>query len=664
MFLVSSLTATGKSEKIPANVGSGSHRKKVQQRTLISWLGLASIGFLLFNNTALQPGVRAAALTLLFPGAGYIACANVFGLILLGVTYAILPVCLFAWFGAGAIFFPIAVWVSSAAGAYFTAGDGLFEKSGFLSVAVLSTFMCYFNRISARARKTARVKRQVRNNFLPGALAAVDKAAQAPAAGRELELADLRDIQWTIDQGLRPLDDWTNFTVIDQFQTSALRYQLYEMMYCLGAYQGIYTPNFHGYASEAFRNAIEKSLTPTVLGFWRWETLWGKFKTDYEPVNKDNIMVTGFLLQSAMLYTANTGDMRYTEPGSMKFQVTKKNVYSHDIHSISGALVAQWKEDPFCLFSCEPNWIYTPCNLQGMTGQVIYDRVFGTHHAKDILPLFEESLNTNFTEEDGSILPIRSEITGFTIPGLCGALTDLVNAVLCRGHMDHIARRMWAIFRHECVLMDGHGGLELKGLMGADKIDPGNYQSNKDGILPMLAYVAGEYGDEEVRKAALAVLNTSVGKYTTETGATALNKDRCSNSMNSCMVRSSLLRKDDWKSLISTVSARLHWFYCHADATLQGPSPVTLAGPILDEVPYPGVLVAKARSNTSRDLDMVLYPSTAGGVFKLGIKRLQAGQKYYHGGREATFVANERGEAYISILVEGRTQVHIQPVPS
>ena len=93
-----------------------------------------------------------------------------------------------------------------------------------------------------------------------------------------------------------------------------------------------------------------------------------------------------------------------------------------------------------------------------------------------------------------------------------------------------------------------------------------NYHSNKDGILPMLAYIAGEYGDEKVRKAALAVLNSNVGKYTTETGATALNKEQCSNTMNSCMVRSSLLRKEDCKSLISTASVRAHWVSCDADA--------------------------------------------------------------------------------------------------
>lgn len=265
-------------------------------------------------------------------------------------------------------------------------------------------------------------------------------------------------------------------------------------------------------------------------------------------------MVSGWLIQGLMLYTANTGDQRYTKKGSLKFCVTKDHVYEHDIHSISGALVRQWKENEYCLFSCEPNWIYTPCNLQGITGQVIYDRVFGTDAAKKLMPAFEKSLTANFTEPDGSILPIRSELTGFTIPGLCGALTDLVNALLCRGHLDHIAQRMWAVFRHECIEFGPDGELKLVGLVGADMLDPGNYRSNEYAIFTILGYVAGEYGDEKVRLGARAVVEKGIGKFTTPTGATALKKDKASNATNCSNVRASLLRHEDWKNLISKVS--------------------------------------------------------------------------------------------------------------
>lgn len=418
--------------------------------------------------------------------------------------------------------------------------------------------MLWFNRLSAKLRNHARAKRQTRNSFLPKVLADLEAYKYEPQGpgDREIDLKTARAVQYLVDQGLRDLNDWTDVKIIDQFQTSAIRYQLYENMYVLGAYQGIYTPNFHGYLSQSIRNHIEKSMLKKVMNFWKWETLWGKFSTDYDPVKEDNIMVTGFLLQGIMLYTANTGDLHYCQPSSMKFQVTDKDVYPHSIHTMDESLVRQWSLNEYCFFPCEPNWIYTPCNFQGMTGQIIYDRVFGTNHAAKLLPRFEDSLNRNFTENDGSIVPIRSEITGFTIPGLCGALSDLANSIMTRSYFDHISRRMYATFKHECIHYDpATEELELVGLVGADKIDPGTYQTNQYNIYSMLSYVAGEYGDEPIRQAALRKLEDNVGVETLPSGATRLTLANASPSFNSMYVRGQLLRFEDWKNLIQKVSA-------------------------------------------------------------------------------------------------------------
>jgi hypothetical protein len=82
----------------------------------------------------------------------------------------------------------------------------------------------------------------------------------------------------------------------------------------------------------------------------------------------------------------------------------------------------------------------------------------------------------------------------------------------------------------------------------------------------------------------------------------------------------------------------------------------------LDSVPYPGVIVAKARSQTSKDLEMVLYPSADDGTFELGVARLQPGKEYvWDGGR---FVANTEGKAVLQVIVEGRTSVVIFPYQS
>ena len=46
-------------------------------------------------------------------------------------------------------------------------------------------------------------------------------------------MEQLRYLQRIVDLSLKDFDDWEGFTDIDQFQTSALRYQLYDIVYCL-----------------------------------------------------------------------------------------------------------------------------------------------------------------------------------------------------------------------------------------------------------------------------------------------------------------------------------------------------------------------------------------------------------------------------------------------
>lgn len=72
-------------------------------------------------------------------------------------------------------------------------------------------------------------------------------------------------------------------------------------------------PSFHGYAAEACRNSIEKSLTKRIMSDWKWEQLTGKFTSDYDSINYDNIMATGYLGVSIGLYASATGDRRYDE---------------------------------------------------------------------------------------------------------------------------------------------------------------------------------------------------------------------------------------------------------------------------------------------------------------------------------------------------------------
>ncbi len=94
---------------------------------------------------------------------------------------------------------------------------------------------------------------------------------------------------------------------------------------------------------------------------------------------------------------------------------------------------------------------------------------------------------------------------------------------------------------------------------------------------------------------------------------------------------------------------------------LQGPSKVALAGPILTEAPYPGVLVAKARSHDSQDLELVLYPSANSGTFTFGVSKLVPNRTYTFGEGE-TVKANGQGEARFAYRVDGKTIIHLVPM--
>lgn len=91
----------------------------------------------------------------------------------------------------------------------------------------------------------------------------------------------------------------------------------------------------------------------------------------------------------------------------------------------------------------------------------------------------------------------------------------------------------------------------------------------------------------------------------------------------------------------------------------KGPDENVKNGPILDEVPYPEVLVAKCYSHDGEGLDIVLYPGKAAGKFKLGFIRLKPGVEYALGGE--TKVAGKDGTASFEVVVDGRTKLDLVP---
>jgi hypothetical protein len=212
-----------------------------------------------------------------------------------------------------------------------------------------------------------------------------------------------------LDRALQPIGKLRGFDRIDQFQTSALRYQINHAGNELAEIQCAYTPSFHGYLSEAQRNLIEQYLQRQIWSYWLYETAWGHLNfTNFDPAARDNIMLTGWFGLHVGLYMSTTGDRRYAEPGSLSFRLNERTVYRHDVHTLARSVADNFASSAFCLYPCEPNWVYPICNHYGMTSLLLHDRLFGTSYVPDNLDSWLANLDREFTDESASSAARRS----------------------------------------------------------------------------------------------------------------------------------------------------------------------------------------------------------------------------------------------------------------
>lgn len=246
--------------------GKGTAKRYHQRRTLIQYAFIATAGLATFYKVN-DPRARTAGLSLLFPGAGFVAVCTIPSVFALLLTLASVPLILFMWFGCGGLAFPILLWLGSALVATFLVRDTVLESAGAIVTASCLLGLSYVTWQTKIAQRVAEKKRDERNAFLVNAVQQNQANAPAPPAPgtREADERTLRFLQWILEMGLAPKDDFSYHDIIDQFQTSAIRYQLYQSSYELAGFQNNYCPNFHGYLSKAERGLIEKSMTKRVM---------------------------------------------------------------------------------------------------------------------------------------------------------------------------------------------------------------------------------------------------------------------------------------------------------------------------------------------------------------------------------------------------------------
>lgn len=589
----------------------------------------------------LSANLQAVGWGLWLPGAGFIAAGG-WATLLFPVTLLLFGLAFFAWFGSGMIVAPVIVWGGSALVAGLVAGDASAAYAP-IAVPVATLGWLAFSAMRRAQRRRAEIaRRDVRNEYLPKEIAEIRRVSvAAPAATeRALDATQLGLLRYVLDRSLQPVGTLQGFDRIDQFQTSALRYQLNQCGWALAIAQRHFTPNFHGYVSEGQRRVIEQYLQQPIWSYWRYETAWGQLNTDFDPAKQDNIMLTGYININTLLYQNNTDDDRFARPGGLTFVWDERRKFAHDTHSVHRSLMDNYRgkvySQPYCLFPCEPNWIYTSCNFRGLTCVTLHDTVFGSHDVDEIRATYRRRLEEEFINLDAGMVALRSKHTGHALPF---PVPDAILVKMLSPLFPDLALRYWAISRREALKRE-NGKLSL--ILQGKGVDFGNYKTGQIFACDAILGAAQEMGDREALAAAQHELDTRIGRVERD-GVVHYNASNLGNLM---VIESSFGITGGWREAICT-----------------RPPVSVLRGPILADATYPDVLVARAVSRDGDDLDLLLYPGRTPGLqHAIGIERLKPGRRYrVEGGLAASEMPDSQGRLRVAVRLDGPTTVRVLP---
>ena len=623
----------------PTRGGKGPVTAARQRRTWIIYFFLVGLGALpsVFSASA---GWQAAGFGLWLPGGGFLAVGGWWSLLFPLVLIAF-AASLVAWFWAGAIAAPLAVWGGSAVAAGLLAGETIWPAAPYSVGATAIAIIMVFARRNRRAAVKGAARATKREAFLPQSIAeVVEQARDLPDhTKRELDADQLAGLRYLLDRSLQPVDKFDGFTVVDQFQLAALRYQINHMGFALAVAQAAYLPNFRGYLGLAQRNLIEKYLERRVWDYWIYESCWGHFNfTDWDPATRDNIMLTGWFGAHVGGYMLASGDRRYLEPGSLPFRLSAKTLYSHDFGSLIRSVSDNYASEEFVLFPCEPNWIYAVCNHYGMLSLVTSDALVGSDHVERILPGWLEKLDTEFTDHSGSLVGLRSQHTGIPLPFPVG---EAGYSHFQNSFAPTRARQLWAIARREVnsLIVESEEGPRIA--MPGAGLDGGNYRPGHTGAYGAYLVAGREFGDRRIADAALRGLEAEC-KPTREGGVLAYTAG--SNLSNANVIMGLFMGTGDFRRTFT-----------------KGADPVALTGPMIETLEYPAVRVARAWSDGA-GLEAVFLPGTAPGRREIALSQLVPSRRYrVEGAVERQVEADQAGRASISIDLDRRLEVRLTP---
>ncbi len=629
----------------PAQFGPITRRLLI--RTGVMLLGIFAIGAALVFGSD-DPAWRAAGTSLIFPGGGflYLSMPLLFLATIVAMGFAVL-----LWWGLSAFFLVPLVWFGSVlTSALLADGPRLWLEPGTTwdwavpvllasTVALLSAAM--IRSVALHREKVAAIPEM--NDYL-------QSTEEPKPAATTLEPNDMdRELLgWMYELALQPPDQFEGFDWGEQFHGgTCLRYQLAFLGESLAAYAANALPNHQQVIEPALAALIERMTDQRVWKYWQLENFLATGSLDPDPIANDNVMLTGFYQSQISLYEAATGSHRFDEPGSLKFVWKDGRVFAYDHGSISRAIVDNLKRSNLGLYSCEPTWVFTICNTQAAQGLVGYDRIHGTDYWSQVSERFRRGLTEEMMTADGAFRHIRTNVFGFSFNDGDGSgeyftsgshgFEDIAPDLARRGRifgLRGVRERMAALESK----IDADGCLDLA---LTPKRERATYIESSLGEWTGIIGAARSVGNERVAEAASRSMERDCG-----TGARFPDRPL--------------------QAGVQTIAVSLwpRWGRPLSLGQLNLRGYVPPQGPILERVPWPDVIVTKARSNDGAGLDLVVEPyrSSDGQPCGLTFRALVPGTDYRLSGSgvDHTLRADVNGRATTTLPITARLDLRLE----
>lgn len=597
---------------------------------------------------------RTLGLGLALPGGGFLHTAAPVAFVL---TWVAVSIALVLWWGMSIHWGIPLVWITTAGLAVAWAeGPRLTSDRGStwewaivvvfaLAAAAIGTLVYTFeSRFRTKRAKVAELNQYLASSTLP-----------EPAKPlRDPDDMDAELLRWAYELSLQPIDEFRGFEWGEQYHGgTVVRYQLNYLGWALAPYAVNYVPNAPRQIELALRNLVHKQTDLRVWRYWRTLNLLGNLDGNPDPLVRDNIMFSGFTGDQINLYEAATGSTIFDEPGSLTFVWEDGRTFAYDHHSWMEAVRTNFEKSRTFFFPCEPGWAFAACNTIGAQALLGHDRLHGTTHWTDLEQRWRTTLEQEYLLPDGNYANIRSTHTGLSwdtgeTPGgeyfTTGShgFADVAPDLALRGRMLQLRGAPEKMAGLAKMVRDGELSMEL----------PEEWERNRvrqSAVPSWTKLVAGArmVGQGELAEAALRACDRQCA--TGETWPERPLKVGVSNLALHMLVR--------WSTPMDNATLNLRGY-------------VPPVGPVLDDVPWPAVMVTVARSLDGISLDLVLRPGPTPSAepVTLGFTALRPGAAYdlchddANGAAIARLVADAAGTASVSVAVTSTQRLHLAPV--